>query len=301
MRIMFIISCHENTKPVKKNFLNERPSRLMRAFIGGFMKKIISVVNLKGGVGKTTTAVNIAACLGEMGKKVLLIDIDPQGSASASYGEMNDGTALLTALRNREALPVIPTSINEVDLVPSGPELVTANQIFMGADDGMFLAQCIEKTGGSWDYMVIDCPPSLGVLTMNALMACRHIIVPVETSFLGLHGLKQMVRAIESVKSQNPTLEIEAIIPCRAHRRRRIHWDIMDSLKEMFPGKVSPIIRENVSLAEAPGRGKPVILTARISKGADDYRLVTLWLNERISPEKESENVFSRNLMANLA
>ncbi len=267
------------------------------------MKKIISVVNLKGGVGKTTTAVNIAACMGEMGKKVLLIDIDPQGSASASYGEMNEGAALLKALQNHDALPVIPTSINEVDLVPSGPELVTANQIFMGADDNMILARCIDKTEGNWDHVIIDCPPSLGVLTMNALMACKHVIVPVETSFLGMHGLKQMVTALEKVKSQNPEIEIEAIIPCRAHRRRRIHWDIMDTLKEMFPGKISPIVRENVSLAEAPGRGKPVILTARISKGADDYRLVTLWLDEQIGKEKEeeNENVFSRNLMANLA
>jgi chromosome partitioning protein len=269
------------------------------------MKKIISVVNLKGGVGKTTTAVNVAACLGEMGKKVLVIDTDPQGSASASFGELNEGAALLKALQNREALPVIPTSINEVDLVPSGPELVTANQIFMGTEANMILSECIDKTEGDWDHVIIDCPPSLGVLTMNALMACKHVIVPVETSFLGLHGLKQMVVAIESVKSQNPDIEIEAIIPCRAHRRRRIHWDIMDTLKEMFPGKVSPIIRENVSLAEAPGKGKPVILTARISKGADDYRLVTMWLNERISVEKENEieneNVYSRNLMANFA
>jgi chromosome partitioning protein len=265
------------------------------------MRKIISVVNLKGGVGKTTTAVNIAACWGELGKKVLLVDIDPQGSSSASYGITDQGNELLNALRKREALPVVPTSVTEVDLVPSGPELVTADQMLMGTDNNELLSQCIRQTAGDWDLIIIDCPPSLGVLTMNALMASRHIIVPVEASFLGLNGLKQMVSAIEKVKAQNPDVTIEAVIPCRAHRRRRIHWEIMGNLEELFPGKISPIIRENVSLAEAPGRGKPVILTARMSKGADDYRVVTMWLSDRIGDGQKTEHVFSRNLLAHFA
>ena len=136
---------------------------------------------------------------------------------------------------------------------------------------------------------------------MNALMASKHVIVPVEASFLGLNGLKQMVAAIEKVKLQNPDVNIEAVVPCRAHRRLRIHWEIMGNLEEMFPGKISPIIRENVALAEAPGRGKPVILTARLSKGADDYRLVTMWLSDRIGAEQKTEHVFSRNLLAHFA
>jgi chromosome partitioning protein len=265
------------------------------------MKKIISVVNMKGGVGKTTTAVNIAACWGELGKRVLLVDIDPQGSSSASYGVMNEGHELLDALKKREALPVVPTGVNEVDLVPSGPELVTADQIFMGTDNNELLSDCIKQTSGDWDLIIIDCPPSLGVLTMNALLASKHVLIPVEASFLGLRGLKQMVAAIETLKSRNPEINIEAIIPCRAQRRRRIHWDIMGNLEEMFPAKVTPIIRENVSLAEAPGRGKPVILTARLSKGADDYRIVTMWLSDRIGEPKQNEHVFSRNLMAHFS
>jgi chromosome partitioning protein len=265
------------------------------------MKKIISVVNMKGGVGKTTTAVNIAACWGELGKKVLLVDIDPQGSSSASYGVMNEGRELLDALRRRGALSVVPTDVNEVDLVPSGPELVTADQIFMGTDNNDLLSACIGETRGEWDIIIIDCPPSLGLLTMNALMASKHVLIPVEASFLGLHGLKQMTAAIESLKSRNPEINIEAVIPCRAHRRRRIHWEIMGRLEEMFPGKVTPIIRENVSLAEAPGRGKPVILTARLSKGADDYRIVTMWLGDRIGETKQNDHVFSRNLLAHFA
>ncbi len=257
------------------------------------MKKVVAVVNLKGGVGKTTTAVNLAACWGETGKKVLLIDMDPQGSASISVGVRNGGNELLYALENSDPLPIVSTDVPGLALVPSGMALTAANQWNTGVTSNDILARCLEQTEGDWDFVIIDCPPGLGFYTMNSLMACKHVLVPVETSFLGLNGLKQMTAAIESFKPQNPDIKIEAIIPCRAHRRRRIHWEIMDSLKEMFPGKVSPIIRENVSLAEAPGRGKPVILTARISKGADDYRLVTLWLDEQIGFELDDDTALS--------
>lgn len=264
------------------------------------MKKVVSVVNLKGGVGKTTTAVNIAACWAEIGKKVLLIDMDPQGSASISVGVTSEGNELLGALHRTEALPVTATEMKGLDLVPSGMALATAG-LWHTQDGGTeILARSLEKTEGEWDYVIIDCPPSLGFHTMNSLTACQHVIIPVETSFLGLNGVKQMVSAIESFKTRNPEINIEAIIPCRAHRRRRIHWDIMDTLKEKFPRKVSPIIRENVSLAEAPGRGKPVILTDRISHGADDYRLVSLWLDERISGTEGSEVNQVRQLISSI-
>ncbi|RJQ56085.1 MAG: ParA family protein [Nitrospiraceae bacterium] len=264
------------------------------------MKKVVSVVNLKGGVGKTTTAVNIAACWAEMGKKVLLVDMDPQGSASISLGVMNEGNELLEALQKTAGLPVVATELAGLDLVPSGMALATAGMWHADSRGNDILAQCLEQTPGEWDFIIIDCPPSLGFHTMNSLMTCRYVIIPVETSFLGLNGLKQMVSALESFKALNPEIEIEAVIPCRAHRRRRIHWDIMDTLKEMFPRKVSPIIRENVSLAEAPGRGKPVILTDRISNGADDYRLVSLWLDERINGTEDPELNQVRQLISSI-
>ena len=251
------------------------------------MRQVVSVVNLKGGVGKTTSAVNIAACLGEIGKSVLLIDLDPQGSASLSLGVENSGEEFLFALKNETPLPVMPLAITGVELVPSGMSLATGQMKLAGEESSNALVSCIEQTPGDWDYVIIDCPPSYGTLTINALIASSRVIVPVEASFLGLNGLKQMVSAIDSLRPQNPGLEIEAILPCRAHRRRRIHWDIMDSFNSMFPGKVSPIIRENVSLAAAPGKGKPVIYTDRLSKGADDYRFVTLWLDDRLSVKEE--------------
>jgi chromosome partitioning protein len=251
------------------------------------MRQVVSVVNLKGGVGKTTSAVNIAACLGEIGKSVLLIDLDPQGSASLSLGVENSGEELLFALKNETPLPVMPIAIIGVELVPSGMSLATGQAMLAGEESNSALVSCIEQTPGDWDYVIIDCPPSYGILTINALIACSRVVVPVEASFLGLNGLKQMVAAIDSLRPQNPGLEIEAILPCRAHRRRKIHWDIMDSFNSMFPGKVSPIIRENVSLAAAPGIGKPVIYTDRLSKGADDYRFVTLWLDDRLTVKEE--------------
>jgi len=265
------------------------------------MRKVVSVVNLKGGVGKTTTAVNLAACWGEIGKSVLLVDMDPQGSASISVGVTSEGNELLEALQKRMSeLPVVSTEVPGLDLVPSGMALATASLLYTDNGGNNSLSQCLEQTQGNWDLVIIDCPPSLGYHTLNALMASQHVIIPVETSFLGLNGLKQMVTAIESCKLKNAGLKIEAIIPCRAQRRRRIHWDIMDTLKEMFPRKVSPIIRENVSLAEAPGRGKPVILFDRLSKGADDYRLVTLWLDELISGSEDSEINHVRQLISSI-
>ncbi|RJQ43131.1 MAG: ParA family protein [Nitrospiraceae bacterium] len=264
------------------------------------MKNVVAVVNLKGGVGKTTTAVNLAACWTEIGKKVLLVDMDPQGSASLSIGVMSEGDELLDALQNISALPVVATVLPGLDLVPSGMALANAGLWHSESRGTDVLTRCLGQTEGTWDFVVIDCPPSLGFHTMNSLMACQYVVIPVETSFLGLNGLKQMAGAIQSLKTENPDIEIEAIIPCRAQPRRRIHWDIMDTLKEMFPRKVSPIIRENVSLAEAPGRGKPVILTDRISKGADDYRLVTLWIDERINGTEDSGINQVRQLISTL-
>jgi chromosome partitioning protein len=257
-----------------------------------YMRQVISVVNLKGGVGKTTTAVNLAACWVEAGKKVLLVDMDPQGSASLSLGIFNEGREFQDALQKIVALPVVETKVAGLDLVPAGPELGDARQIFVDGPGDEIFKSCLRQTKGDWDCVIIDCPPSLDVLTMSALIASHNVLVPVEASFLGLNGVKQMTSALQSVKSRNPELDMKSIIPCRAHPRRRIHWEIMDKLKEMFPGKVSPIVHENVSLAEAPGKGKPVIFTSRISRGSDDYRLVSLWLSDQLGWEKKEEEEF---------
>lgn len=246
------------------------------------VQQIIAVVNHKGGVGKTTSVVNIAACWGEIGKKVLVVDLDPQGSASLSFGIADDGNSLLQALKKTTALPVLPTRAHGVDLVPAGKELAEARQRFAGVIGSELLMRCLRYTPGKWEYIIIDCPPSLGIFTQNALKASAHVAIPVEANYLSFNGLCQMIEAVRSFTSHNPGLEIRAIVPCRAQTRRRIHEQFLAKLEELLPGGIAPTVRENVSLAEAPVSGLPVILYHRHSNGAYDYRRVAQWLLGRL-------------------
>jgi chromosome partitioning protein len=238
-------------------------------------------MNHKGGVGKTTTAVNLAACWAERGMKVLLVDHDPQGSASTALNVSDDGYGLLQALQKSTALPVVATRMPGLSLVASGPGLGEARRRFSGSIGLELLRRCLDRTPGSWDRIVLDCPPGEDILTLGALCAADRILVPVEVHFLGLNGLQQVAALIASVRRHNPGLAIHSVIPCRAHPRRRIHREIMDRLEVLFPGRVSPVVRENVSLAEAPARGLPVILSDPKSNGANDYRTLAEWLEER--------------------
>ena len=244
------------------------------------MRHIVSIVNHKGGVGKTTSAVNIAAALSELGRKVLVIDLDPQGSASLMLGVDDDGQELLLALQRTRELPVTHVAEVGIDLVAAGPELVKARERFTGTIGSELLRRCLAQTKGDWEWIVIDCPPSLGILTHNALKASNEIIIPVETNYLAFAGMKQMMKTIESMQSVNKDLALRAVIPCRVHRRRKIHQEFLTSLNRLFPGKVTPDVGENVALAEAPGRGQPVMTYAPGSNGARDYRQVTRWLAE---------------------
>lgn len=247
------------------------------------MQQVVSVVNHKGGVGKTTSVINIAACWGELGKKVLVIDLDPQGSASSSFGVTDDGNALLQALQKTTALPIQITKAPGVDLVPAGRGLAEARQRFSGILGSELLMRCLRSTQGEWDFVIIDCPPSLGIFTQNALKASTHVIIPVEANYLSFNGLCQMIEAVNSFRTHNPSLAILAIIPCRAQTRRRIHEHFLAKLGELLPGGIAPTVRENVSLAEAPGSGLPVILYYPHSNGAYDYRRVAEWLLGRLS------------------
>ncbi|RJX27104.1 MAG: ParA family protein [Desulfurivibrio sp.] len=242
------------------------------------MRHRVSIVNHKGGVGKTTSAVNIAAALGELGRRVLVIDLDPQGSASVMLGVAADGEKLLLALQRTQALPVTRVAGAGIDLVAAGPELVKARQRFTGSLGAELLRRCLTQTAGDWEWIVIDCPPSLGILTHNALLASTEIIIPVETNFLAFAGINQMMETIRSMQSSNRDLALRAVIPCRVHSRRKIHQEFLARLNSLFPGKVAPAVRENVALAEAPAHGQPVLTYAPGSNGASDYRQVTRWL-----------------------
>jgi chromosome partitioning protein len=247
------------------------------------MKPIIAFANHKGGVGKTTSVVNIASVLGEMGKGVLVIDIDPQGSASLHFGVRDKGTEFLHALERTVAAPVIPTEVRGVDLIPSGPALSEAAQRFGGVLGAELLARCLARTKGDWELAIIDCPPGPGILTSSALRVSQHVVIPIETNRLALNGLDQLIETLDAMSRENLHPGILGIIACRAHPRRRVHRETMAELERRFPGKMAPFVRENVALAEAPAQGKPVTVYARGSSGAEDYRRVTQWLLERLS------------------
>ncbi|HET6419872.1 MAG TPA: ParA family protein [Geobacteraceae bacterium] len=248
----------------------------------------LSLVNHKGGVGKTTTAVNLSACLGELGSRVLLVDLDPQGSASLAMGCGDDGERLFQAIQKTISLPVRATGVPGVDLVPAGPVLIGAWQRFSGALGKELLRRCLRQTEGEWDWVIIDCPPSLGVLTITALYASDGVLIPVEATHLAVTGLQQMIATIAEVARSNfdRRPKLQGIVPCRAHPRRRIHGLILDRLEKAYPGMIAPCVRESVSLAESPSHGKPIITFASSSNGARDYRAVAEWVSLRsgVSP-----------------
>ncbi len=242
------------------------------------MDQIIAFANHKGGVGKTTSAVNIAAVLAEQGKKVLLVDLDPQGSTGLHLGVRDDGGGILRALEKTTALPVVATAVSGVYLVPSGPALAGAAQKFTGAIGSELLRRCLMRTQGEWELLLIDCPPSSGILTVSALLVSRHVVIPTEANPLALNGLYQLLDVIASLERERLGPRLLGIIACRANPRLRIHRNIMKDLEEAFPGRLAPYVRENVAVAEAPLHGRPVTLHAPKSSGADDYRRVTAWL-----------------------
>jgi chromosome partitioning protein len=246
------------------------------------MKLVISFANHKGGVGKTTSAVNIAAVLGEMGRRVLLVDLDPQGSASLHLGVRDKGSGFLRALESTVALPVIPTGVDGVDLIPSGPMLSAAAQRFSGVLGMELLERCLARTPGDWEIAIIDCPPGLGILTMGALRASRYLLVPIEASHLSLNGLYQLTETLTSMHRENHQPGILGIITCRANLRRRLHKELSADLESQFPGMIAPAVRESVALAEAPAHGQPITMYAPNSNGPEDYRRVAEWLMQRL-------------------
>lgn len=251
------------------------------------MRLTISFANHKGGVGKTTSAVNVASILGEMGKRVLLMDLDPQGSASLHLGVRDKGSEFLRALETTVALPVRATGVYGVDLIASGPALLDAEQRFSGVLAAELLARCLARTQGDWEIVIIDCPPGLGILTLGALRASQHLVVPIEASHLALNGLQQLTNTLAAIHRGNQPPGILGIITCRANIRRRLHKELTAELEGGFPGMIAPVVRESVVLAEAPASGQPVNVYAPRSNGAEDYRRVTEWLMGRLSPSRE--------------
>lgn len=244
------------------------------------MRKI-AIINQKGGSGKTTTTVNLAAGLAEKKRKILLIDLDAQGSATKWFGLSTKTKGIYPLFAEDVKLMdlVVKTSFECIDMIPSSSWLVGIDKRLaqeVGAET--LLKQHLETIDAShYDYILIDCPPTLGILTINALSAVHEIIVPVEARFMALNGLVDLLQTIDVIKKRlNPTLKIAGIVPCRVDGRTKHAKEVVGELQSNFKEIVyKTAIRENVRLSEAPSFKKPIMLYDAQSNGAMDYRALT--------------------------
>lgn len=239
--------------------------------------RIISLVNQKGGVGKTTTTNNLGASLVKAGKRALLIDLDPQANLSYSLGVRGgDYKSVYDVLRGTAKLKdIILTHKNGVDIAPShinlsGVELELASQV--GREQ--ILKDALKGVADNYDYVLIDCAPSLGIITLNALVASKEVFIPVQTEVLALQGMSQLLKTINLVRERlNSELEVTGVIGTMYDSRKKLSEEVMESLNEHFSGKLfKTLIRSNVSLAESPSSGVDIISYKADSYGAKDYQ-----------------------------
>jgi chromosome partitioning protein len=249
---------------------------------------VISVTNQKGGVGKTTSAVNIAYYLAKQGKQTLLIDFDPQGNATSGLGIDKQGLerTMADVIVGNATLAdvVIPTEHKRLFLAPTTPHLANT-EVELAQAERRFsrLKQAIETIDG-YDFIIIDSPPSLSLLTVNGLIAARYILLPVQAEFYALEGLGQLLETMKLVrKSMNPTLDLLGVLPTMVDNRTTLSTQVHEEIKKHFPGKVfKTVIPRNIRLAEAPSHGLPVGAYDKFSKGARAYKAVTKEVLERV-------------------
>ena len=239
--------------------------------------RTMATVNHKGGSGKTTTAVNLAAALAETGRRVLLVDLDPQASASAWLGVSDEGRGFLDALLGRGSLDQVlrGTETAGVDLIPSSPWLLAAERSLaeLAAANGR-MSSLVAHLPDRWDYLIVDCPPALGVLTANAFACVDELLIPVEAHFMAIKGVVQLLRGVDRARETiNPRLHVSGIVACRVDARTRHCPEVVERLREHFGDLVHTVVlRENVRLAECPSFAQPITRYDPRSSGAADYR-----------------------------
>jgi chromosome partitioning protein len=239
--------------------------------------RIIAIANQKGGVGKTTTAINLAAALSVGGLKILLIDIDPQGNASTGLGIGHDarqgGSYALLAGETSLATAILPTGVENLSIVPAVPDLIGADLEFGQEERREFLLRDALAQGSNVDLIFIDCPPGLGLLTLNGLVAADAVLVPLQAEFFALEGISQLMRTIDMVKqSLNPPLELDGIVLTMTDKRNNLSEQVTADVRGYFGAKVfDTAIPRNIRITEAPSHGIPVLLYDFRSAGAQAY------------------------------
>lgn len=251
--------------------------------------RVLAVVNQKGGVGKSTTAVNLAACLGEAGQKVLLIDLDPQGNATSGFG-LNRGQrerCIYDALLGEAPLEELiePVEIEHVFVVPATIQLAGAEiELVSAFSREAKLKSIIQSVLGDFDFIIIDCPPSLGLLTVNALTAADGLIIPIQCEYYALEGLSKLLDSVRLVRAHlNSGLEVFGVVMTMYDSRTRLSQQVVDEVRDFFEGKVfETLIPRTVRLSEAPSFGQPITLYDPTGKGAEAYRALAKEVISRV-------------------
>ena len=252
------------------------------------MGKIIAVANQKGGVGKTTTVINLMAGLGKAGKKCLLVDADPQGNSTSGLGinkrDVRHSTYDLLTREERASEAILHTEYKNVDLIPSSMELAAAEiELVELQDRTMQLRQALVSVKDEYDYIMIDCPPSMGLTTLNAFSACDSVIIPIQCEYYALEGLSQLIHTIDLVQQRlNPELHIDGIVFTMYDVRTNLSNQVVENVRTNLDTKIyDTLIPRNIRLAEAPSHGLPINMYDTKSAGAESYRMLAKEVMER--------------------
>lgn len=258
--------------------------------------KVISITNQKGGVGKTTSAINISYFLAKMGKKVLLLDFDPQGNATSGLGvDKNELEKTVSDVISGDSVlsdVIIQTDYENLKIAPATPDLANV-EVELANEKGRFtkLKQALKTVENDFDYVIIDSPPSLSLLTVNGFIASDFLLLPVQAEFYAMEGLGQLLESMKLVKKgMNPSLALLGVLPTMVDSRTTLSGQVYQEIKKFFPGKVfeTPIPR-NIRLAEAPSHGVPVGVYDRFSKGSRAYKAVAKEVISRIEGDKNGK------------